>query len=133
MPPHRNQMHVLFRRHGELVFVFLSDVVEIDVSDRIIVSVCQMQVKVTSAIEINPLLTIRVMIRHWIGLKWLCFQLFLFKKKLLHNLLADIDAIHLMLFRTLHMKLFLYLRDFPPLHDYDLHLLNGAYFYMSEI
>ena len=79
MPPDRDQMHVLFRRHGELVFVFLSDVVEIDVSDRIIVSVCQMQVKVICAIEINPLLTIRVMIRHRIGLKWLCFQLLLFQ------------------------------------------------------
>ena len=73
-------MHVLFRRDGELMFVFLGDVVEIDVSDRIIVSVCQMQVKVTSAIKVNPLFTIWVMIRYWIGLKWLCFQLFLFKK-----------------------------------------------------
>ena len=115
------------------MFVFLSDVVEIYVSDRIIVSVCQMQVKVTCAIEINPLFTIWVMIRYWVRLKWLCFQLLLFKEKLFHDLLTDIDAIHLMFFRSLHMKLFLDLGDLPPLHDYDLHLLNSAYFYMSEI
>ena len=68
MPPHWHQVHVFFGGHREFMLVFLGDVIEIDVSDRIIVAECHMQVKVISAIEVNPLLTVWVMMRHRVRL-----------------------------------------------------------------
>lgn len=61
----------------QLVLVLLSNVVEVDIGDGVVVSVCEMKEEVFSAIKVNPILSIRVVIRQSIRLQHLCFQLLL--------------------------------------------------------
>ena len=64
----------------QFVFVLLSDIVEVDVCDRIVTPICQMKVKVLGSIKVNPVLSIRVVIWQCIRLKHLCLQLFLLEQ-----------------------------------------------------
>ena len=61
----------------QLVLVLLSNVVEVDIGDGVVASVCKMKEEVFGAIKVNPILSIRVVIWQSIRLQHLCFQLFL--------------------------------------------------------
>ena len=77
----------------QLVLVLLSNVVEVDIGDRIVTSICKMKVKVFRTIKVDPVLSIRVVIWQSIRLQHLCFQLLLLEQQLFHHLLTYIDSI----------------------------------------
>ena len=77
----------------QFMLVLLSDVVEVDVGDGVVVPVVQVEEEVLGAVEVYPGLSIRVVIWQWVWLKHLSLQLFLLEKQFLHHLLAYVDSI----------------------------------------
>ena len=73
--------------------MFLCDVVEVNICDWIIASESQVEVEVLCTIQVDPILSVRVVIGYCIGLEHLRLQLLLLEKKLFHDLLAYVDSV----------------------------------------
>ena len=115
------------------MLMLLCDVVEVDVGDGVVMTVCQVEEEVFRAIKVDPRFSLRVVSGQLVGLKHLRLQLFLFEKQLLYHLLADINSIgDLRFFRSLLVQLLLDLRHLQSLHDHDLHLLYRVNLYITE-
>ena len=104
--------------------MLLRDVVKVDVCDRIVRAIRQVQVKVFSSVEVNPLLLVKVVLGQWVRLKHLGFKVLLLKQKLFEDLLTNVHTVNMIFLGSLHVQLLLDLRYFEPLHDDDLSLFN---------
>ena len=104
--------------------MLLCYVIEIDISDRVILAKGEVKEEIFCSIQVYVLLFIRVVSGQFIGLQHLRFELLLLQYQLLHDLLANVHSINGVFLRSLLVELLFNLGYFLTFHDNNFDLFN---------